>query len=61
MRTLRAFGYEFGIELWCPVTAFDRWQLGTERWDDRYSTRLAWLGPLHFAACRLTKPQRDAA
>lgn len=51
MRTVRVFGYDFGISLWCPFMDFQNWQVGTDRWDDEYDTRLAWLGPVHFAVC----------
>lgn len=53
MRTVRLFGFEIGFEMWCGVATFREWQLGAERLGTPFPALLAWLGPVHFSACRI--------
>ncbi len=55
MIAFRMFGREFILEMWCPVRDTKRWELGAERLDDLFDTRLFWLGPIHLATSRLNE------
>lgn len=51
MSTLRIGRHEFGIELWCPATDLQNWQLATAHRGGRFNTHEWWLGPLHIVRC----------
>lgn len=52
MKTFRIFGHEFGIEFWGRPLRVQDWQLGKERLEDAFKTRLYWFGPVHIAINR---------
>lgn len=51
--TFRIFRHEIEISMWTRPADLSGWQFATEGFTDKHRTRLAWLGPLHVAVCRV--------
>lgn len=54
MWSFRFLGWQLSVELWGRPLKLREWLLGAEWWGGRFNTRVYWVGPLHFAVCRLT-------
>lgn len=60
MITIRFCHYHFGIEFWCSITDFRRWDFGHEHRGKLFDTHAWWVGPLHIIQCD-TRPRVDVS
>jgi len=49
----RLFGREWYIEQWCKWSEVPPWEVVREDYDDRWDTKLIWIGPFHISHNRI--------